>query len=269
MKTEWQFPFDVSGFRFDVERRFLGDLKEFKTPSGDLIDLQFEVKISIEESKPSPGFDQSGLISIVLPFREEQADMMAHQIAHLVAERLSFTGGGHFKVHGGFFICKRIPETSEEEQEVGDTPYSMKVSLVEAIEPPPFNADALSVTSARPTNFPLLIQYNAACREKNLISQFLGLFRVIESVVTFANPKLTLKKAMEANERLRTAYEKNFGENSFVEFVDRAVGARHQCAHLKLGQNFGYLPKDPRLESEVRPLINPLQTLARLCVEDP
>lgn len=267
MKTEWQFPFDVSGFRFDTERRFGGVARRNASSVKDLGDLQFEVRISPDSSEPSPGYDQSGFIFIVLPMVGEEANAAAHQLAHMLAEKLSFQGG-HFKIHGGFVMSKRIPETSDEEAEVGDTPYSLIMHAVEVIDPPVFDVKAFAATSAHPTDLRLLAQYNEACREKSVIGRFLGLFRIVENRVLSESPKLRLKDAIRASTKLRAEFLESVKGVEFDTFVNSIVETRHECAHLKLEENFGYFPSDPRLESEVRPLLSQLQILARSCVED-
>lgn len=267
MKTEWQFPFDVSGFRFDAERRFGAVARRDASSLRDPRDFQFEVRICPENSEPSPGFDQSGFIFIVLPMAGEEANAAAHQLVHMLAEKLSFQWG-HFKIHGGFVMSKRIPETPEEETEVGDTPYSLTMHVVEVIDPPVFDVKAFAAASARPMDLRLLAQYNEACREKSVIGQFLGLFRIVENRAISESPKLTLKDAIKASTQLRAMFLESVKGVEFDTFVDSIVETRHECAHLRLEKNFGYVPIDPRLESEVRPLLFQLQILARSCVED-
>jgi len=69
MKTEWQFPFDVSGFRFDAERRFEAAGQWAASSVEEPRDLKCQVRICPDDSDPSPGFDQSGFIFVLLPSR--------------------------------------------------------------------------------------------------------------------------------------------------------------------------------------------------------
>lgn len=257
----------MSGFRFDAERRFSAVARRDASSIDEPRNIQFEVRICPNDLKPSPGFDQSGFIFILLPLDGEEANAAAHQLVRMLAEKLSFQGG-HFDIHGGFVVSKRIPETPEEEKEVGDTPYSLTMHLMEVIDPPVFDAKVFAAASAHPMDLRLLAQYNEASRDKGVIGQFLGLFRIVENRAFSENPKLNLKDAIKASTRLRAVFQKSVEGIEFDAFVDKAVETRHECAHLRLGKNFGYVPIDPRLESEVRPLLFQLQILARSCVED-
>jgi hypothetical protein len=265
LKIEWHCPFEANGFYFDKERTFKATSK-----GGTFVsvqeDLEFEVKICLDTTTPE-GIDQCGTLIVTLPMNDELGESVAYQFAAITAEKLSFQGG-HFSVGNGYVISKRIAETPEEEKEIGDNSCSLKLNLIEVISPPVFDVTAFTESSHRSADIRLMAQFNETCRDASLIRQFLGFFRIIESAVEAENPKMHLKDAIKANSRLRSFFLDELQCADFDAFVENAVERRHECAHLRLGKNFGYVPNDPRLESEVRPLVPLLQALARLCVEN-
>jgi hypothetical protein len=197
---------------------------------------------------------------------EEEGDAAANQFAAIISEKLSFQAG-HFRVNGGYVITKKVAETPEEALAIGDNCCSLRLNLVEVICPPVFDVAAFIAPSASSVDIRLMAQFNEASRDTSLIRQFLGFFRIIESVVLAENPKMFLKEAIKASTRLRRYFLDELQRENFDEFVDDAVDRRHECAHLKLSKDFGYVPNDPRVESEVRPLIPLLKVLARSCIE--
>lgn len=231
-------------------------------------DLEFEVRICLDTTHTPAGIDQCGTLIITLPMSDEAGETAAYQFAAIIAEKLSFQSG-HFRVDGGYVITKRSAETPEEEQAIGDASCSLKLNIIEVNSPPVFDVAAFTTPSGRSADLRLMAQFNEKCRDTSLIRQFLGFFRIIESVVVAENPKkMYLKDAIKASTRLRRFFLDELQHADFDAFVDDAVERRHECAHLKFGKNFGYVPNDPRLEGEVRPLVPLLQALVRSCVEN-
>jgi len=76
MKTEWEFFFETRDFVFEKEHKYrakktgLGSSDD--TP-GNLKEISFELKITPDKERKSPGAEQTGSLFITLPHSYEKA----------------------------------------------------------------------------------------------------------------------------------------------------------------------------------------------------
>ena len=145
MKTEWQFPFETKDFKFEKEHTF----KCKAGGSGESLDslslppkLTFYFKIKPELKNETKKNNQSGWLYITLPFSLEKGKQIAHELAYLIEQKIAFEFG-EFSLHRGMLITKCIPETPEEEKEIGDKRYGVEMHMVEVKEPPVFDSEKL------------------------------------------------------------------------------------------------------------------------------
>lgn len=266
MKTEWHYFFEVRGAHFSSELRLPVVVTQ---PLSEEIPrkLACEVRICPDHSKPSSDFDQAGELIVELPITGQHAEAIACDVAHLLAEKISLQQDCHFRVDWEMICSRRIPETLEEERQIQGRDADIRILFQPQENPPAIDPVRLTTLLTLKTDPRLTSQYNEACRNTDVVGQFLGLFRVVESAASSENPGYRLKVAMKASKRLHSAFLSCPNELDFEEFIDLIVERRHECAHLKLDKAFGYHPLDPRTEADLRPILPILRALARACVD--
>lgn len=268
MKTEWQFRYETRDFIFQKEHKFKG---EFNDPIdfgfGEISSIHFDVRIEPEPDQEwTEGVMQTGKLFVVLPFNVEEARPVATFVSEQMREKVAFESGD-FSINYGIVYAERIPETPEEAREIGDTPHAVFMNIVEVdmSDVPSFNSEGFKKTSSKPNDVRLMSQFNLASKETSTVSQFLGYFRILESL--YCRPKsrnLTLD--LKASTELAGVFEYVFKSGSFEEFVEAIVYARNRCAHLKMDQGFGYAPIDPEVRTKVEPYVQPLRDLSYNCI---
>lgn len=263
VKSEWEFQFTTHGFRFDREYQYRAKIDEKISFGGRQPEfIEPLVRIVPNDREPFPDSDQVGSLHILLPYSPEETRDFAFYLATVVAERTSFTNGD-FRIFGGLIFCKKIPETPEEESEIGDSPYAVEMKLVEELGPAKFNSDGLQAAPNHAIKLPLIAQFNEAKRIAQPILRFVGFFKIIESITHVKNETRHLKQVLLGSAELRRMYAALRTDMDFDTFVARAVDARHKCAHLKLDKGFGYTPLDSAIQREVEPLVQILEALSR------
>lgn len=273
MKSQWKFFFESKHFRFESTHKFVGEIGKEQAGAFGFAPEKFEFQMDIEpDSEPRFSWmQQTGTLKIVLPGGMEQTKDLAHWIAIHASEHISFFHG-ELNLPGGFVGGEHLPETPEEEEQLGENRYFYIVSLVEAVPPNIFDGSSFQYKVNSSTGS-VLKQYNAALKAKNPIDKFLGLFRIVEDFYGPTSKKQTLAEALkESVELLAIARQKlKFVEKDgnreltkvdCAQLVDNLVRIRHNCAHLRTSKGFGISHGDPRVEAEVEPLIDPLKTLA-------
>lgn len=272
MKTEWWFRFETKGLFFEKEHKYMGatndavSIEGFDTPQKISFDFRI-VPDTDKENKP-PDVDQSGTLYITLPLPyDEKAKSIAFTLAHMIAEKISFDSG-EVRILGGAFFGKRLAETPEEEKEIGDAAYFAEMHIIEVATPPAFDSKSFADKSNARLDMGLVSQHNASKRSQNPVDKFLGFFKILESQYTSTQKKQNLKECLANNEDLFKVFMGTFkfesieqARNSYVEFIEAIVHARHRCAHLKANKDFGYVPVDPRIEEEVKPFLGPIEAL--------
>jgi hypothetical protein len=206
-----------------------------------------------------------GELYIELPGDVEQTKPLAIQLSRSISEQITFSQG-RFEIDYALMCCKRIPETEDEAFIVCDRPFWVKVSLQEALEPPVFDPRIFSGSTMTPEALPLIAQFNDTSQDKNPIRQYLGYFRIIESVYHSPYPNLSLESALAQADSLRRVYSCFDRDETYDDVIKRIVKVRHKCAHLKLPRGFGFTPLDPAVDTEVRPLLQLVAAMARSCL---
>lgn len=270
MKTEWQFHFETRDFIFEKKHTFDGKTNALASFNGKPVnseELPFVVRVSPDNSCKSTNAMQAGKLFITVPLSHEKSAPVIKDLAFFIAQRISFEYGS-FNIQGGMIICKKIPETLEEEKEVGNKPYAIEVNLIEAISPPRFDSKNFENQSKKPLDMGLVAQHNTTKNTPNPVDKFLGFFKILEKQFPPKNKNQSLKKCLESNIKLFKIYKSIFGfkspeeaRNSFHSFIKSIVHARHRCAHLKAENSFGYDPIDPKIKDEVEPFLLPLEKL--------
>lgn len=268
MKSEWQFMFEAKDFVFEKEVKYLVTADELVSLGGRPPE-KIEAMVRIVPSKEAAQgrVAQTGNMFITLPYSQEDTKEFAYHIAGVVTEQISFHSGD-FSIHYGGVICKRIAETPEEEKEFGDKLYSIEMRLQEVIPPPSFRSDDISKTVFSPDVQALISQYNETKKDSSNIRQFLGYFRILESLFHSSNKKIPLKKAFITNEELRTIFDKYSANLDFEDFVKHIVNVRHKCAHLKMDKGFGYTPADPGVSEDIDPYLRLLAIITHNALLD-
>jgi len=269
MRARWEFFFECTGIRFERVHKFEAKILEEHAKAFGLPVQEFDVLITIEPDEKSynPTIEQTGRLKLILPGDKEQTKNLAFWLAQQTARQITFSQG-EVKVVYGLITGEHLPDTPEEAEQLGDTPYFAEAHLVEIIPTPTFDGASLQKLA----NNPLIEQFNAANRAKNPIDRFLGLFRILEDLYGPTNKKATLAEALKASTELLQIVQMHlhFTENGntrqltqadFSQFVDKMVHARHECAHLRSSKGFGITHGNPRVTAEVEPLIGPLSEL--------
>lgn len=266
MKSEWEFHFEVRDFRFEREHHFMAVLKA-PVKLGDRAPELIEplVRIVPDDRETPPGVEQVGTLYVLIPGSQADTRDFALRIAQLVADRITFQQGD-FRIQYGLLSCKRIAETQEEEAEFGDRLWSVEARFEEVIQAPTFDSKRLTNTPKEPHHAALISQFNDAKRDDRPIPQFLGFFKILESVFHGEKGKASLKDALYHDPKFRRVFERVTKGGNFEETVSKLVEVRHQCAHLKLPKGYGYVPIDPAVETDVKPLIPLVATLAHFTI---
>ena len=109
--------------------------------------------------------------------------------------------------------------------------------MVEVKEPAVFDSERLT-KEAKSIDIGLVSQPNLAKKTINSIDQFLGFFKILESL--FPKNQQKLKDCLKNDSDLYSIYKKTFTLNddknskkSFSNFIESIVYARHRCAHWK------------------------------------
>ncbi len=276
MRTEWQVPFIARNFTFKKEVKYRGhiDTPEESTPPDEKF-RKFEVRFRIVPNKDQvmAGSEQRGYFYLEIPFNYEESQKVFHNITHNIVQRISFEYG-NFELFGGFICCKLIPETEEEEQDIGENMYNVQMRLEEVTGDSQFDAAKFQNSQIVHADISLLAQFNHAKNAKHPIDKFLSFFKILEFQNPKKNKKVGIATVLKANNSLISIFCEIFGikedpqkKDIFNEFIDNIVEARHQCAHLKADNNFGYSPIDSRISDEVLPYLSQLEMLTRETVK--
>jgi hypothetical protein len=269
MKTIWFFYFNTEGVVFKLNYKFRGTIKKsdlFSAFVGESDEVQYEFTIEPDFGDQGGRLEQRGKLNITISDNYEGGKLYIKNLAAFLAQQISFNYG-HFSLQGGMLACKRIPETPEEEAFIGDAPYAVEMCFEEVLPQPEFDPAHFAEQSKKPINIGLVTQFNSAKAAKNPVDQFLGYSKIIEAV--FMTRKSGLESALKSNPDFFALFCMVFYFESpatarleFENFVAKMVNGRHNCAHLKPMNYFGYLPNDSRLGSDIIPLLPMLEQLA-------
>jgi hypothetical protein len=266
MRSQWEFKVAVRGCHFERTHTYVVSSGEPIELEGVQIDsLKCKMKVLPLDHETPDNVDQFVRLELELPVAPEKCEEFAYHLASVAAERLAFHARADLKVTSGFVRYKRIPETPDEEMEVGDRPYGITLRVVEAVGTPSFE-DLGGKLEGAAIHFGLMAQFNETVCDPSPVRKFLGFFRIVESFAHSGSVEGPLKKALKANEKFRHYFSTLEPNQSFDDFVNAIVDARHECAHLKLDKGFGYVPADPRIEKALMPHLALLEEIAYACV---
>jgi hypothetical protein len=168
----------------------------------------------------------------------------------------------------------RIPETPDEEVEVGDGPHFANLFLEEYVSPPTFDPSSFSTKEGSGQFDVLLRQFNSAKESKLIVDKFLGYFKVLEKAYAHGrggNLFAVLRQSDNLFSVVREVICSPSSENDpmshqeFQTFIKDLIRIRDNCAHLR--EKTGYSPNDPRIQTEVAPLVDVLGIIAQKVVE--
>lgn len=271
MKSRWDFFIECEDIRFERVHKFLAAVTAEHATAMGLPAESFDAEIVIEPDKESydPTVEQTGKLKVTVPGTQEQTKTAAYWLAKNAADQITFSQG-RVRINYGLVTGEHLPETPDEEKQIGDTPYFAQAQLIEVKPAPSFDGAALTSVKSSP----LLQQFNDANAAKNPIDRYLGLFRILEDVYGPTDKKTHIAQALKSSDELFSFAEKhisieqsgkptNMTRNDFSNLVDKFVKARHQCAHLQRKKDFGITHGDPRARMEIEPLAKMVSELAR------
>ena len=265
MKAEWIFQFECA---MKLENEYLYEVTlspPVAIESGTIRVNKALARIVPRVSAAQAGSASLGELYIELPGDVEQTKALAIQLSRSISEQITFSQG-RFIIDYALMCCKRIPETDDEASIVGDRPFWVNVSLQEVLEPPVFDPTIFSGSRMTPESLPLMAQFNDTSQDKSPIRQYLGYFRIIESVHHSPFPNISLESALAQADDLRQVYSCFNRDEGYDDAIKQMINVRHKCAHLKLPRGFGFTPLDPAVETEVRPLLLLVAAMARSCL---
>ena len=269
MKTVWTFYFKTHGFVFENDYKFKGNVL---IKAKRQVDKKIEFDLFIEPEKEKERniyFDQAGKISITIPFDKDESKKYIDLIIFQVSQKISYDFG-NMEIDGGLVTGEQIPETEEEKEMLGDNTCFAEANI-EIL-------DKLTVSNPKimnhnKKNIELMSQYNHATKLKSIIEKYTALFKVLENIYSKNVPRERIRSTLN-NDDLFEMYREAFIESEtvdrrkYIEFVDKIVDIRHKCSHLKNQHQFGYLPYDKELETEVKPIIEKLQHLIKYVIDN-
>jgi len=274
MKSKWIFRFECKRFRFDGVQNFGGYIDRDATVSSELVPENPDFLLNIEPDAETkvPRVEQTGKLSIVLSGDMEQTKEMACWIADHASEYISFFNG-ELRISYGYIAGEHLPETLEEEQQLGERRHFRIVTLVQDAPPHTFDGTSFQRITIDSASNPQLQQFNTALNSTNPIDQFLGLFRIIEYFYDASSTNKKLANRLKASSELlgiackylkvtENGVSRPLKRNDSFRLIDELVSVRHQCAHLRGSVGFGIPHGDPKVREKVSPLIAPLRRLA-------
>lgn len=267
MKSEWEFTFEASDCHLERTHKYrLSSADAVEVGKKSLRGFECLVELIPLDDEPPAGVEQLGTLRFTLPMPPEECEEFAYWIARVMLERIFFHSGVELRLHHGVVCSKRIAETPEEEEEIGDQPHFVTLRLREIIPTP--SLDLSGKIFGGPIHSGLMAQYNETRRDISPTRKFLGFFRIIENCSYRGRKSGPLKATLRSHEGLRRYFSHtSHGDQTFDDFVDEIVDIRHRCAHLKLDNNFGYLSTDPEVENRITPLLPIMDALAHVCVQ--
>jgi hypothetical protein len=272
MRSRWRFPFEAVGAHFEKCHRF--NVRS-TTNSGD-VPAQSVISPALIEIEPSqkstgqPG-TQHGWLYITVTGSPEATKDLAYWMASNVGEYIAFHHGTDFHVTSGFVAAERIAETAEEVEQIGDKSHYVSLSFQEAEDTKPFDPVALTGVKMRREALRALRQFNQARFANGSVDQFLGFFKSLELLycghVRGSDSLPCLRDSAELLDIAKAELTSADGDESremaptdFEALLLDLVRVRGNCAHLRTRS--GYAPGDPRISSDVEPLVPIVQALA-------
>lgn len=270
MRVRWQFYFTYEDLKFEKTYTYGVQVSKEQAEQFGLPAQEFEATLTIEADEERHGHvRQRGKINIFLPGNNEQTEDLAYSLAISMAEHISFSQG-KIKLDGSLIVNELLPDTPEEEAEVGENRFSWTVQIKEVPEKVPFDSASLQ----KLTNNPLLKQFNEANNAKSPIDRFIGLFKILEDLYGGHPVKAAFKSSTELKQIALQHLEiedngatRQISQAEFEKLISDLVNTRHECAHLRSSTGFGITYGDARVQSDVEPLLVPLEILTYEAVQ--
>ena len=270
MKTRWRFFYECESLLFEEFYTYGAVISKDDAKDFGLPEKEFEAVIVIEPTKKNDNFkEQIGKISISVPGNVKQTEALAEWLAFTICEQIAFSKG-KMKLSGGSISAELLAETKEEEEQIDGKPVTIKINLVQS---PPKTAYDDSFLG-KLISSPLITQFNEAKNANNPIDNFIGFFKILEDLYGGHPLKATFKKSTELKQiALNHLVKKEnnisipISETQFESLVDALVDTRHECAHLRSSTGFGISYGDSRVQTDVKPLLEPLRIIAYKAVQ--
>jgi hypothetical protein len=270
MKVRWQFYFEYEDLKFEKTHNYSMQITKEHTEAFGLPAQEFAAKVTIEPEEEKHGsIRQLGKMNIILAGNSEQTKDLAYSLAINLAEQITFSQA-RIKIDGSFISSELLPETAEEKAEIGENRFSVTMQVKEVPDKVPFDSASLQ----RVTNNPLVKQFNEAKNAKSPVDRFIGLFKILEDLYGGQPVKASFKGSTELKQIALQNLEiedggaiRQISQVEFEKLVDDLANTRHECAHLRRSTGFGITYGDARVQSEVEPLLIPLETLAYEAVQ--
>jgi hypothetical protein len=270
MRVRWQFYFDYEDLKFERVYEYLVSITPEHAEAFGLPAEEFDAVLTLEADEENHGkVRQRGIINIFLPGTNTQTKDLAYSLAISLAEHISFSQA-RIELDGSFISSELLPETPEEEAEIGENRFSWTMQVREVLDKIPFDSNFLQ----KLTNNPLLKQFNEANNAKSSVDRFIGLFKILEDLYGGHPVKAALKSSTDfmqlALQHLKieeSGAVRQISQTEFERLVDDLVNVRHECAHLRSSTGFGISYGDARVQSDVEPLLVPLEILAYEAVQ--
>ncbi len=273
MKTRWEFHFKAWDIFFGKEHSFVGTLgPSLDQDSSTVKDgFDFELRLVPADTRSGSPPHQTGRILVTIPGRPENTEEAAYVIVSRMKDRVCFPRG-RMEILGGFICATQLPETAEEEAEVGDRPHLVRLVFQNAEDVPVFEPKRLVNLHVDPQHQPLLEQVNAARQLSNPVEAFLAFFKVLEKAYASDREGNLIRALADSDELfalvrqvVRPTEKEAIDRDEFTALISDLVRIRDRCAHLR--GTFGYAPADPRVTIEVEPHLGLVGELAHRCVQ--
>ena len=271
MKTKWQFKFRSWGITFPKEHRFVGAIGANDEQS---VSKEFEFRIIPKSNQKVGDADDAGEFHLTLPGEPDETEQLAHLIVGRVKEQIAFPDS-RVEIFGGFITAEKMPDTSQEAEQIGDQRHWIRLSMIEYRPPTIFDPSRLTDLEI-PKNFGVLLQlFNEAKKIEKPVEKFLAFFKILENA--YADGRGTrLSQSLVGNDQLFNTFatlikpappgHTSFDRKEFRSLIHKLIRIRDNCAHLR-GKT-GYLPNDVRIRNEVEPHLGLLIVIAEKIIQD-
>jgi hypothetical protein len=271
VKVRWDFLCKLTGGRLTRRR---GWRVKVHPPGGVEMILLVEIE-PVDEAPRFENEDQMVQLRIHLPGSWEETNAIAKHVAAQMVEKLSFALGLSVGFAAGVAMAELLPETDEETKRLGEERWYVEAPVEEVLPAKDIDVAPLAMRNADAKTTRAMQQFNRSVRAENPCDRFLGLMRVLEELVA-TSKNATLESAMVGDRALFDVGERVVRVGSqcrvptrleFNDFLHALVKVRDHCGHLRLDQGLGIPHGDPRVVTEIEPLLPLLEDLARGLIE--
>src|SRR5438067_9595235 len=128
MRVRWDFLFECTGGRFDRIYKYAATISKKHAEEFGLPSQEFDALIAIEPDEESNNLvaEQTGKLKIVLPGNSRQTKKLALWLSHYVVQKIN-VHQGEMRVIYGLIAGEHLPDTFEEMEQLGDTPFFAEV----------------------------------------------------------------------------------------------------------------------------------------------